>query len=72
MIQAYEAMMGVIGIVIAPFWLYIIWLSVRSGSMWGWPSGPRRSERPALFWLAMVAYLGLAIGFAGHGLSRLP
>lgn len=71
MTQAYETTMGLIGIVIAPLWLYLIWLSVRSGTTWGWPNGPRRSQRPALFWLSMAAYLGLAIGFAAYGLSRL-
>jgi len=71
MTQAYETTMGVIGIVIAPLWLYLIWLSVRSGSTWGWTAGPRRSERPVFFWLTMVVYLGLAIGFAAYGLSRV-
>jgi cytochrome c oxidase assembly factor CtaG len=71
MIEAYEAMMGLIGIAIATLWLCLIWLSVRSGSTWGWPSGPRRSERPVLFWLSMAVYFALAVGFAAYGLSRV-
>lgn len=69
--RAYETVMGVIGIAIAPVWVYLIWLSVRSGSTWGWPLGPRRAERPLRFWITMAAYLGGAIGFAAHGSSRL-
>lgn len=71
MSQAYETIMGALGIIIAPVWLYLIWLSVRSGATWGWPTGPRRSEQPAFFWSAMLVYLGLAIGFAARGASRL-
>lgn len=33
--RAYETVMGVIGIAIAPVWLCLIWLSVRSGATWG-------------------------------------
>lgn len=69
--QIYEAVMGVLGILIAPLWLYLIWLSVRTGVTSGWPQGPRRDRKPALFWLCLLAYLGLAIGFAGYGFSRL-
>ena len=69
--RAYETVMGVIGIAIAPVWLCLIWLSVRSGSTWGWPRSPRRAERPLRFWISMAAYLSVAIGFAAHGWSRL-
>jgi hypothetical protein len=67
----FEIMMGVLGLLIAPIWLWLVRLSVNSGVVWGWASGPTRSQKPALFWLVMVAYLALAVGFAWHGLARL-
>ena len=33
--QAYETFMGALGILIAPLWLYLVWLSLRSGITWG-------------------------------------
>jgi hypothetical protein len=69
--SAYEAAMGVLGILIAPLWLGLIWLSVRSGVTWGWTAGPSRSQKPALFWLCMLTYFALAIGFAWRGIARL-
>jgi hypothetical protein len=63
--------MGALGILIAPLWLYLIWLSLRSGVTWGWPNGPTRSHKPAFFWLSMLAYFGLAVGFAWNGFIRL-
>lgn len=67
----YETVSGVLGILIAPLWLIVIWRSLKSGVTWGWPQGPRRGRRPALFWLSMLAYFGLFVGFAWHGIDRL-
>jgi hypothetical protein len=69
--QDYDAVMVVLGILIAPVWLWLIWMSLRSGETWGWVGGPSRTQRPALFWLCMLAYLGLATAFAWHGFTRL-
>lgn len=69
--QIYETVMGVLGILIAPVWLYLIALSLRAGVTWGWPQGPRRDQRPASFWLCLLAYFALAVAFAWHGLGRL-
>ena len=71
MTDVYENVMGVLGILIAPVWLWLVWLSVRSGVTWGWTDGPGRRQRPALFWLVMFAYLALAAGFAWRGFIRL-
>ncbi len=69
--HGYDAVMGVLGILIAPVWLWLIWMSVRSGVTWGWTGGPSRAQRPALFWLCMFVFLGLAVGFAWRGFARL-
>lgn len=71
MTGVYENVMGVVGILIAPLWLWLVWMSVRSGVTWGWAGGPNRRHRPALFWLVVLAYLALAVGFAWRGLARL-
>ena len=69
--QIIEPVMGVLGILIAPLWLYLILMSLQSGTTWGWPGGPTRAKRPFFFWLCLSAYLCLAIGFAVRGYSRL-
>jgi hypothetical protein len=71
MTGVYENAMGILGILIAPVWLWLIWMSFRSGVTVGWAGGPSRSHRPALFWLVMVAYLALAVGFAWRGFAWL-
>ena len=71
MTDVYENVMGVLGILIAPVWLWLVWLSVRSGVTWGWTDGPSHRQRPTLFWLVMFAYLALAVGFAWRGFIRL-
>jgi hypothetical protein len=70
-LPTYETVMGVLGILIAPLWLYLIWRSLRSGVTWGWPKGPKRDQRPGFFWLCMILYFGLAVAFAWHGFGRL-
>lgn len=69
--QIYDAVMAVFGILIAPLWIWLIWMSLSSGATWGWPRGPSRDRKPVLFWLCMLAYFGLAVGFAWHGYGRL-
>ena len=71
MMGLYDDVMGAARILVAALWLWLIWMSVRSGVTWGWAGGPNRRQRPALFWLVMVAYLALAVAFAWHGLARL-
>jgi FtsH-binding integral membrane protein len=71
MTSVYENLMGVLGILISLVWLWLVWMSVRSGVTWGWAGGPTRRQRPALFWLVMLAYLALALGFAWRGLVRV-
>ena len=67
----FDTAMGVLGILIAAVWLWLIWMSVRSGVVWGWAGGPARSQKPLLFWLIMLAYVAIATGFAWRGLARL-
>ena len=67
----HETAMGVLGILFAPVWLWLLTMSIRSGVVWGWASGPTRSRKPTLFWLVMVGYLALAVGFAWRGFARL-
>lgn len=69
--QVYETAMGILGIAFAPVWLFLIWLSLRSGGTWGLSRGPSRNRKPLLFWLCMLAYFGLAMGFAWRGFARL-
>lgn len=71
MTGVYEIVTGVLGILIALLWLWLVWTSVRSDVTWGWGSGPSRRQRPALFWLVMLFYLVLALGFAWNGFARL-
>ena len=68
--NTYETAMGFLGIFIAPFWLWLILMSVRSGAVWGWPGAPSRSRKPMLFWLVMAAYLALAVAFAWRGFAQ--
>ena len=69
--QTYQTFSGVLGILVAPLWLFLIWLSLKSGTIWGWPNGPRRDQKPVLFWLCLLAYFGLAIAFSWHGFGRI-
>lgn len=67
----HETAMGILGMLIAPVWLWLLTMSIRSGVVWGWAGGPTRSRRPTFFWLVMAGYLALAVGFAWRGFARL-
>ncbi|GAA4752532.1 hypothetical protein GCM10023264_19330 [Sphingomonas daechungensis] len=67
----YKNAMGFLGILIAPVWIWLIWMSVRSGVTWGWAGGPSRRQKPALFWIVMLSYLALSVGFVWYGFARL-
>lgn len=63
--------LGILGILVAPVWLWLIWMSVSGGKIEGWSRGPSRAKRPILFWLCILVYLALAFGFAWRGFIRL-
>lgn len=69
--EIFSTVTGVLGILIAPVWLWLIWMSVTEGKIQGWARGPSRTKRPLLFWLCIFAYLALAVGFAWRGVTRL-